>query len=110
MEYGLTFVLDMYDVESGEEMHVLAMPGDYLRMSDWADANLAGAAGNEVARNLRRNYALAWHALKRRGKAEEMGLPDDLDIGGLDAMADRYTLFVNDFDGDAVPLAQAREG
>ena len=34
MQYGLTFVVDMYDFEKGEELHVLTMPGDYIRMTN----------------------------------------------------------------------------
>lgn len=107
MEYGLTFVVDMYDFEKDEELHVLTMPGDYIRMSKWVGENLTEDAGETVT-SLRRNYAIAWHALKRRGKTAEMGLPDELTIEGVDAMADRFSIYVNDVDGESLPLARER--
>ena len=107
MEYGLTFVVDMYDFERGEEMHVLTMPGDYIRMSGWAEKHLTEDAGETVT-SLRRNYAIAWFALNRRGKTAELGLPDELDLAAVDAMADRFSVYVNDVNGDSLPLAQGR--
>lgn len=107
MEYGLTFVVDMYDFEKGEEIHVLTLPGDYIRMSKWAEENEIEDA-NETVTSLRRNYAIAWHALKRRGKTEGLGLPDELTAEGVDAMADRFSIFVNDVDGESLPLARER--
>lgn len=109
MEYGLTFVVDMYDFEKDEEMHVLTMPGDYIRTTKWMQE--AGAEDeSETVTNLRRNYAIAWHALKRRGKLAEIGLPDELDLEAVDAMADRFSVYVNDFTGEKPPLLAGREG
>ena len=107
MEYGLTFVVDMYDFERGEEMHVLTLPGDYIRMSRWAEENLSDAASETVA-NLRRNYAIAWFALRRRGMLGEVGLPDELTLETADAMADRFSVYINDMEDSKLPLAQGR--
>lgn len=107
MEYGLTFVADMYDFDEGEEMHVLTMPGDYIRMAKWADGNIDPSEGETVT-NLRRNYALAWHALARRGKAEELGLPAELTIEAVDAMADRFSIYINEVEDGSLPLPPGR--
>ena len=108
MQYGLTFVVDMYDFEKGEELHVLTMPGDYIRMTKWADENMPGADEDDMVTTLRRNYAIAWHALKRRGKTAEMGLPDELDLAAVDAMADRFSVYVNEMEDGALPSRQER--
>ena len=108
MEYGLTFVMDLYDFENNAEMHVITMPGDYIRMSKWAEENLADRV-SETVDSLRRNYAITWFALKRRGKLAEMGLPDGLDVDAVDAMADRFSIYVNNMDGESLPLARERE-
>jgi len=103
--YGLAFDIEMHDSEDGfAERRVLTMPGDYIRMSEWADRNMAEAESDAV-NTLRRNYATAWHALKRRGKLEEFGLPDELTVEAIDAMADRYTVYVHDLEEGALPLA-----
>lgn len=107
MEYGLTFVVDMYDFENDEELHVLTMPSDYIRTTRWMRDNGAEDE-SETVTNLRRNYAIAWHALKRRGKAEEYGLPEELDIESLDAMGDRFSVFVNEMSDDLLPLTRGR--
>ena len=70
----------MYDFEKDEELHVLTMPGDYIRMTKWADEHLAGTTEGETVTSLRRNYATAWHALKRRGKLAEHGMPSRIFI------------------------------
>lgn len=108
MQYGLTFVVDMYDFEKDEELHVLTMPGDYIRMTKWAEENLAGTTEGETVTNLRRNYATAWHALKRRGKLAEMGLPEELDLDAVDAMADRFSIYVNEMEDGSLPSRQER--
>ena len=107
MEYGLVFVVDMYDFERDEELHVLTMPGDYIRTSKWMEEHGVEDA-NETVTSLRRNYAIAWHALERRGKAADLGLPAVLDLEAVDAMADRFSVYVNDFDGDRLPLTRER--
>lgn len=105
MKYGMTFIVDLYDVDNDQEHHVLAMPGDYIRMSEWYDAqDLAGTS--ETVANMRRNYAIAWFALKRRGKLAEMGLPEELTVAAVDAMADRFTNFVNDVEDGSLPLRE----
>ena len=58
--------------------------------------------------SLRRNFATAWFALKRRGKLAELGLPEALDVDTVDAMADRFSIFVNDMEDSFLPLAQER--
>ena len=103
MKYGMTFSMEMYDAEKGEEHRILTMPGDYIRMSQWFDAN-AEITQNETVNSLRRNYATAWHALKRRGRLAELGLPEDLSIGAVDAMADRFTIYVEDVAEGSLPL------
>ena len=107
MKYGMTFIIDLYDFEKEEEHHVLTTPGDYVRMCNWADGNLP-EDGRESVENLRRNYATAWFALKRRGKLAEFGLPEGLDIEGVDAMADRFSIFVNEVEDDSLPLRKGR--
>lgn len=108
MQYGLTFVVDMYDFERGEALHILTMPGDYIRMTKWAEENLAGTSEGETVASLRRNFATAWHALKRRGKLAEHGLPEDLDLAAVDAMADRFSIFVNEMEDGLLPSMQER--
>lgn len=107
MKYGMTFLIDLYDFEKEEEHHVLTTPGDYVRMCNWADEHLPDD-GRESVENLRRNYATAWHALKRRGKLAEFGLPEGLDLEGVDAMADRFSIFVNEVEDDSLPLRKGR--
>lgn len=109
MNYGLVFVLDMYDFERGEEMHVLTLPGDYIRMSGWASKHLPDDEGETVG-NLRRNYALAYFALRRRGELEGLGLPGELDLDATDAMADRFSVYVSDVGESDLPLTQGRGG
>lgn len=109
MQYGMTFVMDMYDFERGEELHVVTMPGDYIRMCRWAEENPPEAPANETVSNLRRNYATAWHALKRRGKLEEMGLPGELTPEAMEAMADRFSIFVNEMEDGSLPTARERD-
>lgn len=106
MEYGMTFVFDVYDFERGEEMHLLVMPGDYRRMKKWAGENVADGDENDV--DLLHNYATAWFALKRRGKLSEFGLPDELTIGAVESMMDRFSLFVNRMSDDLLPLTTGR--
>ena len=106
MQYGLTFVMDMYDFEKDQELHVLTMPGDYIRMSRWAKENLDGADDDDMVTSLRRNFATAWFALERRGKLAEMGLPGELDLAAVDAMADRFSIYVNQMEDGSLPLAQ----
>ena len=104
MKYGMTFVIEMYDAEKQEEHRILTMPGDYIRMSRWAEDNIE-PMGNETANSLRRNYATAWHALKRQGKLGELCLPEELTLGAVDAMADRFTVYVEDVAEGSLPLA-----
>lgn len=109
MRYGMTFAVDMYDFESGEESHLVAMPGDYIRMGAWADKELPAADGPddaETVRILRRNYAIVWHALKRLGRLAEFGLPETLDVAAIDAMADRFAVDVNELREGDLPLAK----
>lgn len=107
MEYGLTFVVDMYDFEKDEEMHVLTLPGDYIRTTRWMREN-GVEDESETVTNLRRNYAIAWHALKRRGKVDEIGLPDELDLEGVEAMSYRFSVFVNEMGDELLPLTRER--
>lgn len=103
MKYGMTFSIEMYDAENGEEHSILSMPGDYIRMSAWVDENLEPTA-NDTVNALRRNYATAWFALKRRGKLDEYGLPGKLTVEAIDAMADRFTVYVEEVAEDSLPL------
>ena len=107
MEFGMTFVFDMYDFERDAEMHVLVMPGDYRRMKRWAGDNIA-QDGDETDIDLQRNYATAWLALKRRGELAAIGLPEDLTIGAVEAMMDRFSLYVNRMSDDLLPLTRER--
>lgn len=106
MQYGLTFIVDMHDFDEGVDLHVLTMPGDYIRMRKWAEEHMPGADDDDMVVTLRRNYAIAWHALKRRGKLAEHGLPEELDLAAVDAMADRFSVFLNEVDQNNVPLQQ----
>lgn len=104
MKYGMAFIIEMYDADNNEEHRILSMPGDYIRMSKWADENLQPMA-NETANSLRRNYATAWHAIKRRGKLAEYGMPEKLTVETVDEMADRFTIYVEDVAEGSLPLA-----
>ena len=106
MRYGMAFVVEMYEPETEKEHRILTMPGDYIRMSRWADENLEPTA-NETVNSLRRNYVTAWHALARRGKLDELGLPKELTLEAVDEMADRFTIYVDDVAEDSLPLAGA---
>lgn len=106
MKYGMTFIIEMYDAEKEEELRILTMPGDYIRMSRWADENIGNDAA-DTANSLRRNYATAWHALRRRGRLSELGLPEQLTVEAVDNMADRFTIFVEDVEEGSLPLAGA---
>ena len=107
MQYGLTFVVDMYDFEMGEELHVVTMPGDYIRMTRWAKEYLDPGDG-EMVTNLRRNYACAWQALRRQGRLGELELPEELTAEAVDAMADRFSIYVNDMEDGSLPTRQGR--
>lgn len=106
MQYGLTFIVDMRDFDEGVEFHVLTMPGDYVRMRKWAEEHMPGADEDDTVVTLRQNYALAWQALKRRGKLAEHGMPEELTIETADAMADRFSAFVEKVDESNLPLVQ----
>lgn len=107
MEYGMVFILDMYDFEECEAMHILTMPGDYIRMSRWT-AEHSDLSGSETVGNLMRNYALAWFALRRRGELGKYALPGELDDAVLEGMSDRFSIFVNEMDDASLPLARGR--
>lgn len=106
--YGMTFAVDLHDFEGGGEARFVAMPGDYIRMGTWAEKGLPRTDGEEAETVLilRRNYAIAWHALKRLGRLEEFGLPETLDVAAIDAMADRYIVDINELKDGDVPLAK----
>ena len=106
MKYGMVFSIEMYDAEKQEEHSILSMPGDYIRMSKWADENLEPMA-SETANALRRNYVTAWFAISRRGKLEEFGLPAKLTVEAVDAMADRFTVYVEEVEEGSLPLTKA---
>lgn len=108
MKYGLTFIMDLYDFEKEQELHVLTTPGDYIRMCKWADEHLTDPQPSGDVKDLRRNYATTWHALKRRGKLDELGLPGELDVDAVDAMADRFSIYVNSMEDGSLPLARER--
>ena len=108
MNYGMTFIVDLYDFEKDEELHVLTTPGDYIRMCEWADENIAGPQANETVASLWRNFATVWFALERRGKLEGLGLPGELDVQSLNDMADRFSIYVNELDDASLPLAKGR--
>lgn len=107
MQFGLTFLVDLYDFERDEELHVITMPGDYIRMSAWAKDDLKADDGETVT-SLRRNYATAWQAFKRLGKLAEMGLPEELTMEAVDAMADRFSIYVNEIGEGTLPLSRGR--
>ena len=106
MQYGLTFIVDMRDFDEGVDLHVLTMPGDYIRMRKWAEENIPEADDDDMVATLRRNYAIAWFALKRRGKLAEHGLPEELTVEAVDAMADRFSVYLNEVDQSNLPLPQ----
>lgn len=105
MKYGMAFRVEMYDFEREQAVEAITTPGDYIRLCNWADEHLAGSAGSETVSNLRRNYAAAWFALRRLGRLEELGLPEELTVEAVDAMADRLTVYVADLEDDELPLA-----
>ena len=104
MRYAMTFSVDVYDFDKDEGERVIARPGDYIRMRDWADEAMPGEA-DDLVRNLRVNYALAWFALRRLGRLDDYGLPGELSVAALDAMADRLSVFVEEYEGSA-PLSE----
>lgn len=107
--YGMTFDMELHDsANCFEEIHVITMPGDYMRMSRWAREGIDGADDGETVANLRRNYATAWHALKREGRLADMGLPEELTVEAIDSMADRFSIYVNEMGDASVPLARQR--
>lgn len=104
MKYGMTFLVDMYDFDEQQELQVLTTPGDYIRMSRWVAENLPETDAEDV-RNLRANYATVWFAFSRRGQLAQRGLPEELTAEAIDAMADRYSIYVNDVKEGSLPLA-----
>lgn len=106
----MTFIVDLYDFETGAEHHVLTTPGDYIRMSTWSKDNLTGDedTGLDRVRDLRKNYAATWFALKRRDRLAEFGLANELSIDAIDAMADRFSIFVRDVEDGSLPLKEER--
>lgn len=111
MKYGMTFILDVYDFGNEEEKHVLTTPGDYIRTQEWLTANMPPAEGEgaELVRDIRVNYATMYHALKRRGKLGEYGLPEELTVAAIDEMADRFSVYVNAVGEDELPLKGQRK-
>ena len=105
MNIGMTFVADLYEFDTDKEYHVLCTPGDYIRTCEWTDENQGEENAEETVYNLKRTYALVWHALKRRGKLEEMSLPAVLDNDGIVSMADRFSAYLNEVEGGSLPLA-----
>ncbi len=103
------FDLTLTSIEGGyEETHIVSTPGDFMRLSKWAEKHLPPSK-SEANDNLRKNYALAWFALSRLEKLGEYGLPEEIDEGAIEGMADRYALSVDSFETDKVPLASGRE-
>lgn len=106
MKYGLTFIMDLYDFEKEQALHVLIRPIDYIHMCEWADEHLADPQPSGDVKDLRRNYATTWHAFKRCGKLDELGLPSELDVDAVDAMAGRFSISVNSVKDGSLPLAR----
>lgn len=103
------FDLTLVDIEDGyKETHLVSTPGDFMRLSKWADKNLPPSR-SEANDNLRKNYALAWFALSRLGKLGDYGLQDGITEEAIEAMADRYALDVERFETEEAPLASGRE-
>ena len=93
---SMTFRVDLLHFETGEWHELLVTPGDYIRMSKWADDAFPERADDPVS-NLRMNYATAWFALKRMGRLGEFGLPDEIDVEALDEMADVMSVYVDEY-------------
>lgn len=104
MKYGMTFIIELYDADKQEAHRILTMPGDYIRTSRWAEESLKQSE-NDTVNSLMRNYATVWHALKRRGQLSDFGLPAQLTEAAIEAMADRFTVFVVNVEEDSLPLA-----
>ena len=109
MKYGMTFLVDLYEFEAERDIHVITTPGDFIRMSNWADGFPEVAQAREDVRNLRYNFATVWFAFKRRGELDEFGLPHELTMDAVDEMADRFSIYVNDVEDGSLPLAEERE-
>ena len=108
MKYGLTFVVDIYDFDKQEEHQIVTRPSDYIQMKLWADKELDGGLSEDV-RDLRTNYATVWFALKREGRLGEFGLPDEISVETVDAMAARLSVYVTLAQDGALPLAKGRK-
>lgn len=106
MKYGLTRVLQVYDLQEkkGEEVE-FATAGDYLQAQMWCQRNLKGI--DELTADLYQTFAWAWHALVRLGKAEEYGISGELSQDALDAMASRVTVYMESVPDDSLPLGSA---
>lgn len=96
MRLSMTFRIDLYDIDEGAGEQLVSSPGDYIRMREWADANLPDDDG--LVSNLRVNFALAWFTLLRRGELASYGLPDELSAEAIDEMADRLSVFVEEYE------------
>lgn len=102
------FDIALVDTENDyAETHFVSTPGDFMRLSKWAEKNLPPTR-SEANDNMRKNYAIAWFALSRLGRLGEYGLPDEITEDAIEAMADRYALDVERFDTDKAPLADGR--
>lgn len=102
---GMVFSIRMTDVAEGGEYSFVSMPSDYVHMSAWADEAIPEGC-NETVEAIHRNYSLAWHTLKRRGKLGAMGLPGELTLDSIDDMESRFTCDVDIVEGTPLPLAE----
>lgn len=109
MRYGMTFLVDFYDFDNERGEQILTRPGDYIQMQLWTDKHMKPAAGEDAnMRDMRVNYAVTWFALKREGRLGDFGIPDELTVDVINAMADRFSVYVDTPKEDSLPLAKGR--
>ena len=114
MRLAMTFNIELYDFVTGEGTSLVSTPGDYIRMRKWADAEMVDIEDGSTLSNLRLTYALAWQALAREGRLAEFGLPGEVSVDAIDAMADRVSAYLEECgeEGDIaspLPGGAARE-
>ena len=106
MRYAMTFDISVYDFDGERDEQVISRPGDYIKMKRWVSKAMPKDA-EETVTDLLTNYAALWFTWKREGALGAHGLEDTPEptVEALEAMADRFSVFVNGVEEDALPLS-----
>lgn len=104
LKYGLARKINVYNVTTQMGEEVLSTAGDYFQAQLWADKGLSGIP--DEMKDVISTFAWAYFALKRNGKLNTYGLPDELTQEALFEMADNITVYIDQIEEGSLPLAE----